>query len=54
MSIYLDRKLRVIQPWLNAAMDFASHRGYAIIIGMDSKCHSELYGLETNTREVST
>ena len=50
MSIYLDRKRRVIQPWLNAAMDFASHRGYTIIIGMDNNCHSELYGLETNTR----
>ena len=31
-------------------MTFASHRGYAIIIGTDSNCHSELYGLETNKR----
>ena len=48
MSIYLDSKLKVVQPWLTAAMTFASHRGYAIIIGTDSNCHSELYGLETN------
>ena len=31
-------------------MTFATNRGYAIIIGMDSNCYSELYGLETNKR----
>ena len=50
MSIYLDSKLKVIQLWLTKAMAFASHRGYAILIGMDSNYHSELYGLETNKR----
>ena len=50
LSVYLDSKLKVIQPWLTAAMTFANSRGYAIIIGMDSNCHSELFGLETNKR----
>ena len=50
MSVYLDKKLKVFQPWLTAAMAFASHRGYAIITGTDSNCHSELYGQETNKR----
>ena len=50
LSVYLDSKLKVIQPWLTKAMTFANHRGYAVIIGMDSNCHSELYGLETNKR----
>ena len=31
-------------------MDFSSNRGYTIIAGMDRNCHSELYGLEINTR----
>ena len=50
LSAYLDYKEKVIQPWLTSAMAFAKHRGYAILIGMDSNCHSELYGLETNKR----
>ena len=50
LSVYLDSKLKVIQPWLTAAMTFANSRGYAIIIGMDSNCHSKLFGLETNKR----
>ena len=50
ISAYLDRKEKVIQPWLVEAMNFANHRGYAILIGMDSNCHSELFGLETNKR----
>ena len=50
LSAYLDSKLKVIQPWLTAAMTFAAHRGYATLIGMDSNCHSELFGLETNKR----
>ena len=50
LSVYLDSKLKVIQPWLTTAMDFANRRGYAVIIGMDNNCHSELYGLETNKR----
>ena len=50
LSVYLDRKLKVVQSWLTAAMSFATHRGYAVIIGMDSNCHSELFGAETNKR----
>ena len=50
LSVYLDSELKVIQPWLTAAMTFATNRGYAVLIGMDSNCHSELYGTETNKR----
>ena len=50
ISAYLDYKEKVIQPWMTRALDFSTHRGYAILIGMDSNCHSELYGLETNKR----
>ena len=50
LSVYLDGKLMVVQPWLTKAMAFANNRGYAVILGMDSNCHSELYGLETNKR----
>ena len=50
LSLYLDRKLKVVQQWFTQAMVFAENRGYAIIIGMDSNCHSELFGLETNKR----
>lgn len=47
LSVYLDYELKVVQSWLTAAMTFANHRGYAVIIGMGS---CELYGLETNKR----
>ena len=50
VSAYLDSNDKVIQPWLVNAMNFAKHRGYAKLIGMDSNCHSELFGLETNKR----
>ena len=49
-SVYLDSKLKVVQTWLATAMFFATNRGYAIIIEMDSNCHSELFGLDTNKR----
>ena len=49
-SIYLDSKQPVLQDWLTKAMEFANHRGYAILLALDSNCHSELYGLETNVR----
>ena len=50
ISIYLDSKLRVIQPWLTTAMDFASNRGYAVIIGMDSNCHSKIWTRNNHER----
>lgn len=40
LSVYLDSKLKVEQTLLTAAMFFATHRGYAIIIGMDHNCHT--------------
>ena len=49
-SIYLDYNEEVVQPWLNKILDFAKHRGYAILLGLDSNCHSTLYGHETNPR----
>ena len=50
VSIYLDSKLKVVQQWLTQAMTLAESRGNAIIIDMDSNCHSKLYGMETNKR----
>ena len=50
VSGYLDFEKQVIQDWLKNVMSFANNRGYAILMGLDSKCHSELYGLETNKR----
>ena len=52
LSVYLDTKLKVLQTWLTAAMTFATNRGYAIITGMDSNCHNELFGRGTNTKGV--
>ena len=51
-SIYLDGKLDVVQHWLTRIAEFTKHRGYGTIIGMDSNCHSTLYGRETNNRGV--
>ena len=50
ISSYLDHKEPVVQPWLTKAMEFAAHRGYAMLMGLDSNCHSKLFGLETNKR----
>ena len=59
-SVYLDSILIIIAyPLLVANViagvshgctTFATNRGYAIIISMDSNCHSEIYSLETNKR----
>ena len=49
-SIYLDYHLEVLQPWLEALMEYRRHKGYAILLGIDSNSHSQLYGEETNTR----
>lgn len=49
-SLYLDYTENVIQPWLTKIMDFLKHRGYALLLGIDSNCHSTLYGRETNPR----
>ena len=49
-SIYLDYNEEVVQPWLSRIMKFAKHRGYALLLGMDSNCHSTIYGKETNPR----
>ena len=49
-SLYFDYTENVIQPWLHKIMDFVKHRGYALLLGIDSNCHSTLYGNETNPR----
>ena len=49
-SIYLDRNKDVVQPWLKRIMEYRQHRGYALLIGADSNCHSTLFGHETNKR----
>ena len=49
-SIYLDRNKDVVQPWLLKLMQYRQQRGYALLIGADSNCHSSLFGHETNKR----
>ena len=49
-SIYLDRNKDVVQPWLRKIMDYRQQRGYALLIGADSNCHSTIFGHETNKR----
>ena len=46
----LDRNEDAVQPWLTQALDYATLHGYALLIGMDSNWHSELYGNKTNKR----
>ena len=40
----------VIPNELEEMIAFATRKGWAILIGMDSNCHSVIYGLETNSR----
>ena len=51
-SCYLDynNNTPVIPVWLQAIVDYADHRGYALLMGIDTNCHSSLYGKETNKR----
>ena len=51
VSSYLDiNNPEVITDELEGMLAFASIKGWAVIIGMDSNCHSVIYGLETNGR----
>ena len=51
ISAYMDIKNRTLEtPDLNKVLDFASERGLGIIIGMDSNCHSTLFGPKQNQR----
>ena len=49
-SIYLDITLSTVQTWLTDLVDFATNKGYPLLLGMDSNAHSVLYGHETNQR----
>ena len=51
VSSYLDiNNDLVITPELEELVAFAARKGWGLIIGMDSNCHSVIYGLETNNR----
>ena len=51
VSSYLDiNNDEVITNELEEMMAFATMKGWAVLIGMDSNCHSVIYGLETNGR----
>ena len=49
-SVYLDYHQEVIQPWLEAIMDYRKAKGYALLLAIDSNSHSQLYGNVTNSR----
>lgn len=51
-SIYLDYNENnpVIPQWLDDIITYANNRGYGLLIGMDSNCHSTIYGETTNKR----
>ena len=51
VSSYLDiNNDDVITTELEEMLALAARKGWAVLIGMDSNCHSVLYGLETNNR----
>ena len=51
-SIYMDYNdtSPFVKDWVQDIIDYANDKGYAILLGIDSNCHSTLYGLETNRR----
>ena len=51
-SVYLDYNENnpVIPGWLEDIVRYAESKGYGLLIGMDSNCHSTLYGNSTNSR----
>ena len=49
-SGYCDKKLPMIQGWLQRIMDYADNKNCKIVLGFDSNAHSELYGEETDAR----
>ena len=51
VSAYMDIKNRTLEtPSLTKVLDFASERGLGLIIGIDSNCHSTLFGPKQNQR----
>ena len=51
-SVYLDYNENnpVIPTWLEDITSYAESKGYGLLMGMDSNCHSTLYGASTNKR----
>ena len=50
VSGYFDIKLPVIQDWMNNIMEYVQLKQCDLIMGIDTNCHSELFGDETNRR----
>ena len=46
-SIYMDYNdtSPFVKDWVQDIIDYANEKGYAILLGLDSNCHSTLYGL---------
>ena len=51
-SCYLDYNNNnpVIPTWLQDIVNYADTKGFGIILGIDTNCHSTLFGKETNKR----
>ena len=50
-SIYLDIKDDSVTPqWLHNLLEYARTRGTALLLCMDTNCHSSSFGPETNKR----
>ena len=50
VSGYFDAKLPVIQDWMTNIMQYVQDKSCKLILGIDSNCHSELFGKETDKR----
>ena len=50
VSGYFDAKLPVVQDWLDNIMQYVQTKNCGLLLGIDSNCHSELYGSETDKR----
>ena len=49
-SVYLDIRTAVAPSWLTGLIHMADRKSYGLIIGMDSNCHSTLFGPDNNRR----
>ena len=49
-SGYLDITQPVVQDWLNKVVKYAESKDSELLIGVDTNCHSNLFGKETNKR----
>ena len=49
-SGYLDITQPVVQDWLSKVVKYAESKDSELLIGMDTNCHSNLFGEDTNKR----